>query len=137
MAALAAHLVEHVFPRVPVRQWVVTYPKRLRYFLHRDPALWATVRRVTLRVIERHVRRACDNAPRTARCGAVSDLAKVRKVRIQEKRTCGPVWRSGCCGRRIHAADLRDLRRVEQGCGRQGVAAAAVRSLAPLACLLV
>jgi len=72
MAALAAQLVEHVFPRVPVRQWVVTYPKRLRYFLHRDPALWATVRRVTLRVIERHVRRACENAPRTARCGAVS-----------------------------------------------------------------
>ena len=36
MAETAAHLVEHVFPQVPMRQWVVTFPKRLRYFLHRD-----------------------------------------------------------------------------------------------------
>ena len=34
MAETAAHLVDHVFPRVPVRQWVLSLPKRLRYFLH-------------------------------------------------------------------------------------------------------
>ena len=31
----AAHLTDHVFPRLPVRQWVLAVPKRLRYFLHR------------------------------------------------------------------------------------------------------
>jgi type 1 fimbriae regulatory protein FimB/type 1 fimbriae regulatory protein FimE len=35
MAETAAHLVEHVFPQLPVRQWVVTFPRRLRQ-LKRD-----------------------------------------------------------------------------------------------------
>ena len=29
----AAHLVDLVFPQVPVRQWVLSLPKRLRIFL--------------------------------------------------------------------------------------------------------
>jgi len=33
MADRAAHLVDHVFPPVPVRQWVLTLPHRLRYRL--------------------------------------------------------------------------------------------------------
>ncbi len=36
MVETAAHMVEHVFPAVAVRQWVVVFPKRLRYFLDRD-----------------------------------------------------------------------------------------------------
>ena len=36
MVETAAHMVEHVFPAVSVRQWVVVFPKRLRYFLDRD-----------------------------------------------------------------------------------------------------
>jgi hypothetical protein len=28
MAERAAHVVDHVFPRVPVRQWVLTLPHR-------------------------------------------------------------------------------------------------------------
>jgi hypothetical protein len=39
MAETAAHLVDHVFPPLPVRQWVLAVPKRLRYFLQRDTAL--------------------------------------------------------------------------------------------------
>ena len=35
----AAHLVDRVLPHVPVRQWVLTVPKRVRYFLERDPKL--------------------------------------------------------------------------------------------------
>src|SRR5580765_1571334 len=31
MAAQAAHLVDRVLPHVPVRQWVLTLPHRLRY----------------------------------------------------------------------------------------------------------
>ena len=33
MAERAAHLIDHVFPRVPVRQWVLSLPHRLRYRL--------------------------------------------------------------------------------------------------------
>jgi len=32
-AQTAAHLTNHVIPRVPVRQWVITVPKPLRGFL--------------------------------------------------------------------------------------------------------
>ncbi len=39
MVETAAHLVDHVFPQVPVRQWVLSFPKRLRYFLARDTDL--------------------------------------------------------------------------------------------------
>ncbi len=48
VAETAAHLVDHVFPSLPMRQWVISFPKRLRYFLQRDPA----VRSAALRVIE-------------------------------------------------------------------------------------
>jgi hypothetical protein len=72
MAETAAHLVDHVFPKVSVRQWVVTFPKRLRYFLHRDPALLNRVLRIVLRAIETRLRRACPGAPRAARFGTVS-----------------------------------------------------------------
>ena len=41
MVETAAHLNDHVFPRLPVRQWVLSVPKRLRYFMQRDGAvLW-------------------------------------------------------------------------------------------------
>ena len=33
MAERAAHLLDHVFPDVPVRQWVLSLPYRLRYQL--------------------------------------------------------------------------------------------------------
>ena len=33
MAERAAHLVDHVFPDVPVRQWVLSLPYRMRYQL--------------------------------------------------------------------------------------------------------
>ena len=35
----AAHLAEHVFHLPAVRQWVLSKPKRLRYFLKRDGAV--------------------------------------------------------------------------------------------------
>ena len=38
MVERAAHLVDHVFPRVPVRQWVLSLPPRLRYRLAWDHA---------------------------------------------------------------------------------------------------
>jgi len=51
MVETAAHLCDHVFPRLPVRQWVLSVPKRLRYFMQRDGAVLTMVLRIFLRVI--------------------------------------------------------------------------------------
>ena len=40
-----------LFPRLPVRQWVLSVPKRLRFFLQRDGATLNMVLRIFLRVI--------------------------------------------------------------------------------------
>jgi len=51
MVETAAHLTDHVFPRLQVRQWVLPVPKRLRYFMQRDGAVMNMVLRIFLRVI--------------------------------------------------------------------------------------
>jgi hypothetical protein len=71
MVEIAAHLVDHVIPPVPVRQWVLSLPKRLRGFLHRDPALAGRVLRIFLEEVERALRRQCPDAGAKARAGAV------------------------------------------------------------------
>jgi hypothetical protein len=43
MAEGAAHLAEAVFPRVPVRQWVLSVPKPVRYLLAYDAKLASAV----------------------------------------------------------------------------------------------
>ncbi len=73
MAETAAHRVDHVFPHVPVRQFVLSVPKRLRPFLHHRPdrqrraAHPAAGPPATLR-------EACPTAPATASIGSVSFL---------------------------------------------------------------
>jgi DNA polymerase III psi subunit len=52
MVATAARLTDHVLQRLPVRQWVLAAPKRLRYFLHRDATLQRAALRLFLRVVE-------------------------------------------------------------------------------------
>lgn len=39
MCDTAAHLVDRVIPFVPVRQWVLTFPSRIRWHLAQDPKL--------------------------------------------------------------------------------------------------
>jgi hypothetical protein len=51
MNEIAAHLVEHVFPLQPVRQWVLSVPKRLRYFIQLDSVALNCALRLFLRVI--------------------------------------------------------------------------------------
>jgi len=53
MAQTAAHLVDHVLPPVPVRQWVISVPKRLRGFLGDRPKVVAAVTRIFLAEIEK------------------------------------------------------------------------------------
>ncbi|AUB85154.1 transposase [Candidatus Thiodictyon syntrophicum] len=72
MAETAAHLVDHVFPPLPVRQWVLSVPKRLRWYLEREPGAVTAVLHIFLRVVETHLRRICPEASARARFGAVS-----------------------------------------------------------------
>jgi Putative transposase/Transposase zinc-binding domain len=48
MADSAAHLVDRVLPRVPYRQWVISFPIRLRLLLARDKALLSAVLRIVI-----------------------------------------------------------------------------------------
>ena len=57
MAERAAHLVEDVFPEVPVRQWVLSLPHRVRYQLAWDHDLCRAVVGVTLRAVLGWLRR--------------------------------------------------------------------------------
>ena len=72
MAESAAHLVDHVLPDVPVRQWVVTFPWHLRYLFARNPALLRAVRRSVLRLLLAATRKRSGFAPRrSANTGAI------------------------------------------------------------------
>lgn len=53
----AAHLVDQVLPHVPIRQWVLTVPVRLRYRLAFDAALTSAVLGVFLRAVFGFLRR--------------------------------------------------------------------------------
>ena len=64
MVETAAHLTDHVFPRLPVRQWVLSVPKRLRYFMQRDGAVLNMVLRIFLRVIAQSLQDHCAGAAR-------------------------------------------------------------------------
>ena len=51
MAQSAAHLVDQVIPRAPVRQWVLSFPIPLRILFAAHPELLAPVLRIIHRVI--------------------------------------------------------------------------------------
>ena len=39
MVETAAHLVENVIPHVPIRQFVISFPKRIRHYLQKQTFL--------------------------------------------------------------------------------------------------
>ena len=57
MAERGAHLVDHVFPPVRVRQWVLSLPHRIRYLLAWDHELCRAVVAVYLRAVIGFLRR--------------------------------------------------------------------------------
>ncbi len=72
MAQTAAHLADHVIPPVPVRQWVISVPKRLRGMLADRPAAVAALTKIFLDEIERLL---------CAAAGATSDAATPASAR--------------------------------------------------------
>ena len=53
MAQTAAHLADHVIPTVPVRQWVISEPKRLRGMLADRPAAVSALTKIFIAEIQR------------------------------------------------------------------------------------
>jgi hypothetical protein len=51
MYDVGAHLVDHVLPRATYRQWVLTYPRRIRFLLATNPKLVTRLLDVGLRAI--------------------------------------------------------------------------------------
>jgi len=74
MAETAAHLVDHVFPIVPVRQWVLSIPFALRYRLAYDSGLLSDVLNVFIRVVFGELRRRAREllGLKLSQCGAVT-----------------------------------------------------------------
>ena len=73
MAERAAHLVDHVFPDVPVRQWVLSLPDRVRDRLAWDHDLCRAVVAVDMRAVLGCLRgRACWDGVADGRGGAVA-----------------------------------------------------------------
>jgi hypothetical protein len=75
MAQLAAHLVEQVIPWVPTRQWVISVPIPLRYWMASSKDLTATVHTIIRRAISQYyvneaVKRGADR--KTAQAGSVT-----------------------------------------------------------------
>ena len=73
MADTAARLVDHVLPKVPVRQFVLSFPYEIRYRLAYDNDLVSAVLRVFLRVVGRWYRRQARAMGHSeSRCGSVT-----------------------------------------------------------------
>jgi len=77
MASLAAHLVDDVLGGLPVRQWVLTTPHRLRYALAYDQRLCRRVLAVFIRaVLSFERRRARRRGVADGRGGAVTAIQR-------------------------------------------------------------
>ncbi len=80
MSQTAAHLVDHVFPHLPARQWVLSGPKRLRYFMQRDGAALNSALRIFLRVIEQCLLRHCQGVAKLDKAAVHIGAAAVAQV---------------------------------------------------------
>ena len=77
MAERAAHLVDHVLPAVPMRQWVLSLPFRLRYLLAWNHELCRAVLAVYARALRGFYRRRARRAGITgAETGAVTAIQR-------------------------------------------------------------
>ena len=72
MVETAAHLVDHVIPRVPVRQWVISFPIPLRLLFAAHPQLLAPVLRIVHRVIASFLIKQAGLKRAEAQSGAVT-----------------------------------------------------------------
>ena len=69
----ATHLVDHVLPMAPYRQFVVTFPIPMRYWLHSNKVLFAKVYRIIIQEIHGYYKtKALASGIKDPRPGAIS-----------------------------------------------------------------
>jgi len=79
MIESAAHLVDHVFPEAPVRQWVLTFPFPLRFLLAVNPKAFTELLAVVQRAISTFLLHHADlTVSSGARTGAVTLIQRRR-----------------------------------------------------------
>ena len=72
MVETAAYLVDHLIPRVPVRQWVLSFPIPLRVLFASHPALLTPVLQIVHRVISGFLIKQAGLKQNQAKTGAVT-----------------------------------------------------------------
>ena len=72
MAETAAHLLDHVIPHVPVRQWVLSFPIPLRHLFASNPALLSPVLQVITRALSTFVIKRAGFTRTQAQTGTVT-----------------------------------------------------------------
>ena len=147
MTERAAHLVDHVFPDVPVRQWVLSLPYRLRYLLAWDHDLCRALVAVYVRAVLGFVRRrARRDGVVDGRSGAVAIIQRFGgalnlNVHVHALVIDGVFAKEGDLlrfhpARRLTRDEVADVvavvaRRIERLLQRRGLAATPEESGAP------
>ena len=76
MAESAALLVDEVFPKQPIRQWVLSFLYPLRFLFASRPAIMSKVLGIVYRVIATHLTKKAGFTCKTARTGAVTSIQR-------------------------------------------------------------
>jgi len=74
MVETAAYLTDLVFPKVRLRQWVLSFPKRIRYFLQHNPQYINPILQIFIRAIRKALLLNCD--ANAGKMGAVTFLQR-------------------------------------------------------------
>lgn len=72
MAESAALLVDEVFPEVPIRQWVLSFPFQLPFLLARHPELIGKVLSIVYRTLSTHLIKKAGFTKATGQAGSVT-----------------------------------------------------------------
>lgn len=81
MAEAAALLVDEVFPKQPVRQWVLSFPYPLRFLFANKPEVMTPVLGIVYRVIATHLVKKAGFTRTSAHTGAVTLIQRFGSVR--------------------------------------------------------
>lgn len=77
MFATATHITSEVLPKLPVRQWVLSVPKWIRYFLARDSGLASQVLRIFIYEIQKQLKISIGkNSSYDVKVGAISFIQR-------------------------------------------------------------
>jgi hypothetical protein len=74
MTETAAHIRENVIPQIPVRQWVISFPKRIRHYLQTDEILQKVLRIVAYEIKKKVI--ICSPIIPNSEFGAVSFIQR-------------------------------------------------------------